>query len=92
MGAFSANSDDLSTLAIPVLSLAAEYDELATLDEVKASLVRLPKDTTLEIIEGAVHSFFGRYGPQRGDGIPRVSRNQAEIEIISALKAFIDLL
>jgi pimeloyl-ACP methyl ester carboxylesterase len=90
MGAFSAKSDDLSVLDIPTLSLAAEHDGLATLDEIKASLVRLPKDTTLEIIQGAVHSFFGRYGPQRGDGIPSVSRSQAEAEIVKVLKAFID--
>jgi Alpha/beta hydrolase family len=88
MGAFSANSDDLSTLTIPVLSLAAEHDGLATLDEVKTSLARLPKDTKLELIEGAVHSFFGRYGPQRGDSIPTVTRDQAEQDIVSALSEF----
>ncbi len=89
MGAFSANSDDLSALDISTLSLAAEYDGLATLDEIKSSVSRLPKDTTLEVIEGAVHSFFGRYGPQRGDGIPSVSRAEAEADIRSSLEAFL---
>jgi Alpha/beta hydrolase family len=88
MGAFSAGSDDLSTLALPVLVLAAEHDGLATLDEVKAGLPRLPSDATFAQIDGAVHSFFGRYGPQRGDGVPTVSRTQAEAEIISSLTAF----
>jgi Alpha/beta hydrolase family len=88
MGAFSANSDDLSALNFPVLSLAAEHDGLATLDEVTASLGRLPKDTKLELVEGSVHSFFGRYGPQRGDGIPTVSRDQAERDIVFALTKF----
>ncbi len=88
MGAFSAESDNLSTLELPVLVLAAEHDGLATLDEVKAGLPRLPKSTTLDIIEGSVHSFFGRYGPQRGDGIPTVSRTTAEAEIVSNLTQF----
>jgi hypothetical protein len=88
MGAFSAQSDDLSALDMPTLSLAAEHDGLATLDEVKSGLVRLPKDTTMEMVEGAVHSFFGRYGPQPGDGIPTVSREQAEADIRSSLENF----
>lgn len=89
MGAFSAKSDDLSRLNFPTLTLAAEFDGLATLDEVKSSLQRLPKDANLGIIEGAVHSFFGRYGPQRGDGLPTVTRHQAEEAITIAMEAFL---
>jgi Alpha/beta hydrolase family len=88
MAAYSPEGDDLSTLDLPVLSLAAEHDGLATLDEIKTSLSRLPKDTSFVQIDGAVHSFFGRYGPQRGDGLPTVSRTQAEAQIISSLTSF----
>jgi hypothetical protein len=90
MGAFSANSDNLSTLTLPTLVLAAEHDGLATLAEVQAGLPRLPTNTTLNVIEGSVHSFFGRYGPQRGDGIPTVSRAQAEEAILTALRTFFE--
>jgi Alpha/beta hydrolase family len=90
MGAFSAEGDNLSVFELPTLVLAAEHDGLATLDEVKAGLVRLPRDATLEIIEGSVHSFFGRYGPQRGDGLPTVSRTQAEADIIQTLSTFFE--
>jgi hypothetical protein len=88
MGAFGAESDNLSVFELPTLVLAAEHDGLATVSEIEAGLVRLPRDATLEMIEGSVHSFFGRYGPQRGDGIPTVSRAQAEAEIIRALSTF----
>jgi hypothetical protein len=88
MGAFSAEGDNLSSFTTPTLVLAAEHDGLATLEEVEAGLTRLPINTTLEIIEGSVHSFFGRYGPQRGDALPTVSRAQAEAEIISSLAPF----
>ncbi len=88
MAAFSAESDKLQGLTMPTLVLAAEHDGLATLDEIKAGLSRLPEGTRLELIEGAVHSFFGRYGPQRGDGIPTLSRTTAEADIISSLSTF----
>ena len=88
MGAFSAESDNLSVFELPTLVLAAEHDGLATLDEIKAGLARLPRDASLEIIEGSVHSFFGRYSPQRGDGLPIVSRMQAEASIIEVLNRF----
>ena len=88
MGAFSANSDDLSENDIVTLVLAAENDGLATLAEVQEGMERLPDDATLEIIRGAVHSFFGRYGPQNKDGLPTVSRATAEATITDVLKAY----
>jgi pimeloyl-ACP methyl ester carboxylesterase len=89
MGAFSAEGDDLSAAPFDALVLAAEYDGLATLEEVRAGLERLPASTELVIIEGAVHSFFGRYGPQRGDGRPTVTRETAEARIVAALEGFL---
>jgi len=89
MGAFSAGSDDLSSLALPTQVQAAEHDGLATLDEIEDGMKRLPVPSELVVIQGAVHSFFGRYGPQRNDGIPTLSRHEAEHQIVSALKEFL---
>jgi len=89
MGAFSAQGDDLSGTLLPTLVLAAEHDGLATLEEVRAGMARLPAGARLEVLEGAVHSFFGRYGPQRGDGIPTVTRGAAEARIVRAVEAFL---
>jgi hypothetical protein len=36
-----------------------------------------------------VHAFFGRYGPQAGDGVPTVPRTQAETQILAAFDAFL---
>ncbi len=88
MGAFSAQSDDLSALPLEVLVLAAENDGLATLSEVRAGMARLPADAELVVLGGAVHSFFGRYGPQRGDGEPTYTRAEAEAEVTAALVTF----
>ena len=92
MGAYSAGGDDLSGLTLPVLDLAAEHDGLATVAKVQDGLSRLPPDTQLETVDGSVHAFFGRYGPQRGDGIPTVTRTQAEAQITEDLRAFFSAL
>ncbi|MDR9391142.1 MAG: alpha/beta fold hydrolase [Trueperaceae bacterium] len=88
MGAYPAAGDDLSDRAWPTLVLAAELDGLATEAEVTAGLERLPGRADLVAIEGAVHAFFGRYGPQRGDGRPTVPRAAAERAVRAALEGF----
>jgi pimeloyl-ACP methyl ester carboxylesterase len=89
MGAFGAEGDDLSALPLEVLVLAAEHDGLATLAEVRAGLARSPATAQLSVVRGGVHSFFGRYGPQRGDGRPTVTRAAAEAQIVRALADFV---
>jgi pimeloyl-ACP methyl ester carboxylesterase len=89
MGAFSAKTDDLSKLDLATLVLAAQNDGLATLSEVRDGLKRLPEPQLVEI-PGSVHAFFGRYGPQQGDGIPTVSRDQAEDDIATILRTYFE--
>lgn len=88
LGAYSARSDDLSALPLPTLVLAAQNDGLATLEDIRQGAARLPTETETRVIRGAVHGFFGRYGPQRGDGLPTVSREEAERQIVRALRRF----
>lgn len=88
MAAFSAESDDLSGRELPTLVLAAEHDGLATLEEVRAGMQRLPTDADLVVLDGAVHAFLGRYGPQSGDGIPTTTRGETEAEMLARLAAF----
>jgi hypothetical protein len=88
MAAYSAASDDLSDTPLEVLVLAAERDGLAALPEIERGLMRLPPSSELHVVRGAVHSFFGRYGPQRGDGIPTVARAEAEADILLALRNY----
>jgi len=88
MGAYGSERDDLSAVTLPVLVLAAENDALASLAEIREGLVRLPRDANLVVLPGAVHAFFGRYGPQRGDGQPEVPREETEQRIVDALRRF----
>ena len=89
MAAYPAGNVSLKDRTLPVLSLLAERDAVAAPDDVRGGLERLPGGTTLTVIPGAVHSFFGRYGPQKGDGLPTVTHAQAEGEILNAVQDFL---
>lgn len=41
------------------------------------------------MVPGAVHAFFGDYGPQAGDGTPGTSRAQAQRQIVEATDRFV---
>ena len=64
---YPAASDDLSTSFLPVLSVSASRDGLATPAKVTAARLLLPPTTTYRPIEGGNHSQFGSYGTQMGD-------------------------
>ena len=89
MAAYPAN--DVAVVASwPALSLRAVNDEVADRQQVADGLGRLPTGSQLVDVPGAVHSFFGRYGPQAGDGTPTVSRAEAEAAILSEVIGYLD--
>ena len=90
LAAYPSTSTSLVDAHFPALSLLAEHDEVAAEADVRDGLTRLPADTELVVVPGAVHSFFGRYGPQSGDGQPTVSRAEAEGAIVDAIEAFLE--
>lgn len=89
MASYPAKNNDLKDSKLEVLSLKAELDGVAASKDVEDGLRRLPKSARLVTIPGAVHSFFGRYGPQKGDGQPKTTRAKAEALITEELKAFL---
>ncbi|HEY3336870.1 MAG TPA: alpha/beta hydrolase [Propionicimonas sp.] len=89
MGAYPPDGADLTGADLKAVSLRAENDHVADPVKVADGLKRLPAGSKLLQIDGAVHSFFGRYGPQAGDGVPTVSRSQAETQILAAFDDFL---
>ncbi|WP_264777304.1 alpha/beta hydrolase [Deinococcus aetherius] len=89
MGAYPPNNVSLRDSRLRVLSLLAERDGVASPGEVRGGLERLPPGTQLTVLPGAVHAFFGRYGPQRGDGLPTVERATTEAQIVQAVGDFL---
>jgi hypothetical protein len=72
------------------LMLFASYpaDELVTPADIEASRADLPPSTSFVVINGAVHSSFGDYGDQPGDGTPTIDRSAAQAEISKATLSF----
>ena len=89
MGAYPPDGADLSAAKLTAVSLRGEFDDVADQAEVVNGMTRLPAGSTLVQIDGAVHSFFGRYGPQAGDGTAGVPRAAAEAQILATFEAFL---
>lgn len=90
MGAYPPAKVQLQTRRdLRVLSLWAEHDRVANAAQYQGGFGRLPPGTKQVTVQGAVHAFFGRYGPQAGDGQPTVARAQAEAQIVRALLDFL---
>ncbi|GHF99041.1 carboxymethylenebutenolidase-like protein [Deinococcus piscis] len=88
LAAYPPGGSDLSALDLPVLDVLAEHDGVLNRQKWQDAQARLPAHTPVQL-GGAVHAFFGRYGPQRGDGTPTVSRAQAEAELLDAVRSWL---
>lgn len=73
---------------LPVLSISATNDGLATPAKIEASRADLPTSAEFVAIDGAVHAQFGAYGVQSGDGEPTISDGDAREQITAALEVF----
>ncbi len=73
LASYPADSNDLTGLPLPVISISAEYDTVASGEEIEASRQRLPEDTLYAVIPGGNHAGFGDYGPQSGDGVATIT-------------------
>ena len=73
---------------LPVISISATLDGLATPEKIENSVALLPATAEFVRIDGAVHAQFGAYGEQSGDGSPTISDEAARTEISAALTEF----
>lgn len=85
-------ASDMTALNVPVLSISAANDGLATPAKIDAAKSLLPAETRYTVIDGAVHAQFGDYGPQSGDGQPAITHDDARLQISDASVAFVDSL
>ena len=69
----SYSTADLSQSDLAVLSVYGSEDGVLNRKKYKENLKNLPSDLTESIIDGGCHAGFGMYGPQKGDGTPRIS-------------------
>jgi hypothetical protein len=69
---------------LKALSISGTADGFTTPADVEASKGSLPPATSYVVINGAIHSSFGDYGEQPGDGVATVDRTTAQAEINKA--------
>lgn len=82
--AYPAENNDLSPLTgLPVASIFASSDGVATVEDIDASRPLLPADTRWIEIAGGNHAQFGWYGPQPGDGEATISREDQQAQIVA---------
>jgi pimeloyl-ACP methyl ester carboxylesterase len=63
---------------LKVLSVSGSADSLVNPSEIDASKADLPRSTSYVTIPGAVHSDFGDYGRQPGEGAPTIDHPTAQ--------------
>ena len=79
LAAYPAESDSIALSRVPVLSVFASNDGLATGAKITAAKGYLPPNTIYKEIVGGNHAQFGNYGPQAKDGVATLSA-QAQLE------------
>lgn len=77
-------ADNVVRTDLKAVSISGTADGLTTPGDIDASKGKLPPDTSYVVIDGAVHSSFGDYGDQSGDGTATIDRSAAQREITKA--------
>lgn len=85
----SYTTSDFSNKDIRLLSIFASEDGVINTQSYEESKTKWPSDSEEYIIHGGIHSFFGNYGIQDGDGVPTISNTEQLIETADAIDGFI---
>jgi hypothetical protein len=84
LASYPGGSTDLSARPLAAVSIYGTEDGVAG-DGPATALDRLPPGTALVVIEGGNHAQFGDYGPQKGDGVPTISREEQQRRTAAAI-------
>lgn len=78
---------DLTSYSFSTLSLLASNDKVLNWDHYESNKKNLPSLTECRI-EGGIHSYFGDYGIQKGDGKPSITNEKQREEIVTQVTSF----
>ncbi len=73
---------------LKVLSLLASNDKVLKKDKYESNKKNLP-NLVEKTIEGGIHSYFGDYGIQSGDGTPTITVTEQRKQIVSYISNFV---
>ena len=72
----SYTTTDFSKTDLRLLSIYGSNDKVLKMDGYNESKPLWPADSEEYVIEGGIHSYFGSYGLQDGDGLPDITNGQ----------------
>ncbi len=87
----SYSTADLSDLGLAVLSVYGSEDGVLKLDKYADNRKHLPADAVEEVIDGGCHAYFGSYGAQDRDGVPRITNEEQIHTTVDYVKNFVNL-
>jgi pimeloyl-ACP methyl ester carboxylesterase len=90
LASYPAESTDLSGLPIRAVSTYGTRNGVTPPEGFEASLARLPAGTELVVIDGGNHAQFGHYGPQAGDGVATIDRQEQQRQTVETVLAFLE--
>jgi hypothetical protein len=89
LASYPADATDLSALPIRAVSTYGTRNGVTPPEGFEASLARLPPGTELVVIDGGNHAQFGHYGPQAGDGVATIDREEQQRQAAATVLAFL---
>ena len=89
LASYPAASTDLSNLPIRAVSTYGSENGVTPPEGFAASMVRLPPGSALVEIDGGNHAGFGHYGPQAGDGVAAIDREEQQRQAAETVLAFL---
>jgi hypothetical protein len=89
LASYPAASTDLSALPIRAVSTYGSENGQTPPEGFEDAMVRLPPGSDLVEIEGGNHAGFGHYGPQAGDGVPAIDREEQQRQTAETVLAFL---
>jgi alpha-beta hydrolase superfamily lysophospholipase len=69
-------ADSLADTNLRLLSILGSNDGVINKDKYEEAKALWPENSTERVIEGGIHSYFGSYGIQEGDGEPQITNLQ----------------
>ena len=84
----SYSTTDLSSTNLKTLSITASNDKILNKDKYESNKSKLPNLTEYEV-NGGIHSYFGDYGHQDGDGEASISVDDQVKQVVSQIVKFV---
>ncbi len=80
---------DFSDTDLRFLSIYGSEDKVINKESYEANKVNWPAESKEYVIQGGIHSYFGNYGIQDGDGEPKITNQEQIKEAVDVIEAFI---